>query len=319
MPVALIVAVIASLGIHVAALFGTGFDLEIEPEATALFAELRPTPMSLAIDEPAVKKVSPQRPKKISKRKEKTVHLSPVVGIPGVLPTVTSDHSSEPIVDASVSESAVSEPRLPSHGVIRYRVDRGDSGFEIGKAQHEWIISDGRYQLFSTIETTGVVWLFKSYFMEMESRGLLTVDGLRPDYFVIRRNRVETKEKAFFDWQTMKVLVGQSGEHVLAPGSQDLLSFNYQLGYLPHPEAGGSLPIATGKKYGVYHLESLGDEELEVPAGTMRTLHLRAPGENTTEIWLAYDYLMLPVKIRHVDKQGDSLVEVATEISVGTR
>ena len=203
--------------------------------------------------------------------------------------------------------------------MIRYRVERGDSGFEIGIARHEWTIDDGRYRLVSTIETTGLVWLFKDYRLETESRGRLTANGLQPDFFVIRRNRIETRGKAFFDWQTMKALVGQSGEHVLASGSQDLLSFNYQLGYLPHPEDGGSLPIATGRKYGIYRLKSLGDEEIGVPAGTMRTLHLRAPGENTTELWLAYKYLMLPVKIRHVDSKGDSLVEVATEISAGIK
>lgn len=37
---------------------------------------------------------------------------------------------------------------------------------------------------------------------------------------------------------------------------------------------------------------------------------------NTTELWLAYDYLMLPVKIRHVDRKGDSLVQVAIKIEV---
>ena len=49
----------------------------------------------------------------------------------------------------------------------------------------------------------------------------------------------------------------------------------------------------------------------------MRTLHLRAPGVNTTELWLAYDYLLLPVKIRHVDNKGGILVQVATEINFG--
>ena len=36
-----------------------------------------------------------------------------------------------------------------------------------------------------------------------------------------------------------------------------------------------------------------------------------------TELWLAYDYLLLPVKIRHVDNQGGSFVQVATAIRVG--
>ena len=77
---------------------------------------------------------------------------------------------------------------------------------------------------------------------------------------------------------------------------------------------GETLALATGKKYGLYRLEVIGEETLELPVGTMRTLHLRAPGVNTTELWLAYDYLMLPVKIRHLDPQGESLVQVATEI-----
>jgi len=48
----------------------------------------------------------------------------------------------------------------------------------------------------------------------------------------------------------------------------------------------------------------------------MRTLHLRVPGENMTEFWLAYDYLMLPVKIRHVDKKDAVLSNVATTIQL---
>ena len=203
--------------------------------------------------------------------------------------------------------------------MIRYRVDRGDSNFEIGVSRNEWEIDDGHYRLKSVIETTGLVWLFKAYRIEMESIGQMTPEGLRPESFAIRRNAKETKEKVLFDWQNMIVSVGEQSGQMLTNGAQDLLSFNYQLGYLPHPEAGGTLPIATGRKYGIYRLEVLGDEEIQVPAGTLRTLHLRAPGENTTELWLAYDYLLLPVKIRHIDSKGESLVQVATEIQLGNK
>jgi len=200
--------------------------------------------------------------------------------------------------------------------MIRYRVDRGDSNFEIGVSSNEWEIADGRYRLTSLVETSGLVWLIKAYRIEMESRGWLTAEGLRPESFVIRRNGQETREKATFDWENMTVRVGDRAEQALSFGAQDLLSFNFQLGYLAHPEAGSTLHIATGRKYGVYRIEVLGDEEIEVPAGVMRTLHLRAPGVNTTELWLAYDYLLLPVKIRHVDSKGDSFVQVATQIQV---
>ena len=49
----------------------------------------------------------------------------------------------------------------------------------------------------------------------------------------------------------------------------------------------------------------------------MKTLHLtklHLPGEDGTEIWLGMDYHYLPVKIRQIDKKGDSAEQVITEI-----
>ena len=77
------------------------------------------------------------------------------------------------------------------------------------------------------------------------------------------------------------------------------------------------LPITTGKKYDLYPLERVGDEMIETPVGQLQTLHLRAPGANTTELWLAYDYLLLPVRIRHEDKKGNSLVQTAIAVRLG--
>jgi hypothetical protein len=36
----------------------------------------------------------------------------------------------------------------------------------------------------------------------------------------------------------------------------------------------------------------------------------------TTEIWLAYDRALLPVKIQHVDRKGNLYVQVATAIEL---
>ncbi len=322
MPFALIIAFAASLGIHLAALFGPDIDLSTEPESMPLMAEMRPMPKPQI--EPVAKPKNPDVAKpKPQRKKAVTQSATPVLSVPDASsstvpviaapPLPASPATAAPEPAATVVAVA---PRLPARGKIRYRVDRGDSNFEIGYAQHEWEIVDGRYRLTSVLETTGLVWLFKAYRMEMESRGQMTAEGLQPEFFAIRRNGQETKEKAEFDWDKMTVRVGDRAEQSLAHGAQDLLSFNYQLGFLPHLEVGTTLPIATGRKYGVYRLEVLGDEEIELPAGLMRTLHLRAPGENATELWLAYDYLLLPVKIRHVDAKGDSFVQVATKIQL---
>ena len=329
MPFALILALAASLGIHVAALFGPEIELSTEPESVPLLAELKPMPMPKAPPEalaPPEKPAAAKAPKPRGKV-ETVASASPVLSIPEAsavgaaeaVATPASEAASPATPGMSAPESVTPlaiESRLPPHGMIRYRVDLGDSNFEIGVSRHEWEIVDGRYRLTSIVETSGLVWLIKAYRIEMESRGWLTSEGLRPESFAIRRNGKEAREKASFDWENMTVRVGDRAEQALNPGAQDLLSFNFQLGYLAHPEAGSRLYIATGRKYGVYQIEVLGDEEIEVPAGVMRTLHLRAPGVNTTELWLAYDYLLLPVKIRHVDNKGDSLIQVATQIQV---
>ena len=331
MPLVLILAFAASLGIHVAILFGPQFELSKQVETPPLMVELKPTPL------PPPQRAATLAPPKSIKAKAprrqvaRVASASPVISIPGQSPLSIPDNIAaaapasiaEPVPPASApaaepeSLAAPLVARLPPRGMISYRVDRGDSNFEIGFAQHEWTIADGHYRLTSVAETTGLVWLFKSIRIEMESRGLITAAGLQPQTFAVRRNGQPTRETAAFDWQAMTVRVADHGAQPLDEGAQDLLSFNYQLGFLDHPEAGNTLPIATGKKYEIYRLEVLGDEDVELPAGAMRTLHLRTPGENSTELWLAYDYLLLPVKIRYVDGQGDSFVQVATKIQVG--
>lgn len=323
MPFALIFALAASLGVHALALFGTDVDLATTPTPPPLVAELPP----LAKPQPPVK--PPQ--KKAARLPHGALRLappasaSPVLASPASADSSASSNLSDPSAAAVPAapeagdapppiDAAAPESRLPARGMIRYRVDRGDQGFAVGVSLHDWEVVDGAYRITALTETSGLAAFFKPLRIELESRGRLSAEGLQPESFSIRRDGRETREKAVFDWTQMTVRVADSAAQALGRGAQDLLSFHYQLGFLPHPAADNTLPIATGKKYETYRLESLGDEEIEIPAGKLRTLHLRAPGDNTTELWLAYDYSLLPVKIRHLDRDGDSFVQVATEI-----
>ncbi|MEI7430807.1 MAG: DUF3108 domain-containing protein [Betaproteobacteria bacterium] len=315
MPIALIIALAASFGIHVVALFGTDIELLNEPDTQLVLAELRPMPKALV--EPGKKLVKVAKPPRAPRLRNETVSsATPVMSVPEAATSVISESLAEQPAMASEPEAVAAISRLPEHGRIYYRVDRGDQGFEIGKSTSEWDIEDGNYHLRLVTETSGLVWLFKSYRLVMESRGRIAPDGLKPEVFSIRRNGADAGENATFDWENMQIRVGENAPQTMNQGTQDLLSFNYQLGFMPNPEVSNTLAITTGKKYGVYQLETLGDEEIEIPAGVMRTLHLRAPGANTTELWLAYDYLLLPVKIRHSDDKGGSFVQVALQIQL---
>jgi hypothetical protein len=214
--------------------------------------------------------------------------------------------------------SAGSIERLPPRGRILFRVDWGDSEFIIGGARQEWVIEDRRYRLVSTVETTGLASLFRSVDIDMESLGQIDDDGLRPEAFGVRRAGKKARERALFDWEAMRIRVNDADDYALDPGAQDLLSFYYQLAFLDIAAGRtGSMPLATGKKYSVYPLENLGDEAIESPLGILATRHLRSSGERLTDIWLAYEYRLLPVKIRHVDNKGNAFVQIATEIQFG--
>jgi hypothetical protein len=347
-------ALAVSLGLHAVALWVPEIDPASAPEAPLhLVAELRP-----ALPEPPPPAPAPvpdaevQRPEKAPatasrsppRKKERAIRPAmpttsttpatsiitapPVAGAAASIPARSGPAGAdEAAVDAAPPvEAAPPAPavptvvaaRLPPRGRIRFRVDRGDSGFEIGAAFQEWSFEAERYRLVSTVETTGLAWLLRSVDIAMESIGRISADGLQPEAFGVMRSGKKARERALFDWETMKVRVSQDSDHALDPGAQDMLSFYYQLGFLDiSPGQTASMPLATGKKYSVYHLENLGDERIEIPLGVLDTRHLRAPGDNVTEIWLAYEYRLLPVKIRHVDKQGDAFVQVATEIVFG--
>ena len=335
MPFSLIIALIVSLGIHLAVLFGPEIELPVNSDTPPIMVELKPQPIPSPVVAPVAKPkpaIAKKEKKPPHRDKETVVRATPVLRVPeSVAEAVESpdpaaglpspaETGAEAVAGPSIESAMEPEPvaapvesRLPPRGIIRYRVDSGDRNFQIGVARQEWEIVDGHYRLSSVLETVGVAWLFKSYRLDMESRGQVTADGLRPDAFVIRRNGKDSSEKASFDWGNMTVRVGNRAEQMLDKGAQDFLSFNYQLGFMRHAEAGSALPLATGKKYTVYRLDVLGDEEIDVPAGKMRTQHLQVPGESI-DLWLAYDYLLLPVKIRFVDRNDRVFVQVATQI-----
>jgi hypothetical protein len=330
MPVVLILAFAASLGVHALALFAPDVDLSIASEPPPLVAELKPVPKAAPLPEPMAEPVARTVPAKgrVARRRPAATTVSrPVPNVPespALIPesVAAPAPAAEPAPSAEVGsepEPAAPEPvqsRFPVRGLIRYRVDRGDQGFQIGVSTHDWAVVDGAYRITAVTDTSGLIGLFRPLRFEVESRGRLTAAGLLPEHVVSRQKGRGAEDTADFDWAAMQLHVSGRPVQTLRPGTQDLLSFPYQLGLISDFTPGSSLPIATGKKYANYRVEVVGDEEIQVPAGTFRCLHLRIPGVATTELWLAYDRSLLPVKIQHIDRKGDLFVQVATAIEL---
>ncbi|MFZ1900619.1 MAG: DUF3108 domain-containing protein [Azonexus sp.] len=315
MPLALLAALAGSLAIHAAALLG--MDVELfggGPEPAPLHAELRPPPAP-PMPPPAT---SPAPAKQVAKPAPKLATAAPTPQVVPVAPATEPAPEIAPEMPSTAPKTPTqpARPLLPASGTIRFAIYKESLGLQIGRAEHRWDFSeDGRYRLIGITETSGLVSLFKPIRIETESSGRLVAGGLQPERYRSLKNGRDANENADFDWSTAEVRLSRDGSvRPIAPGTQDILSLNYQLAYLGDLAGGSVFGVVTGKKYERYQVDSLGEEEIETPAGRFRTLHLRAMTDNVTEVWIALDHDRLPVKIRFTDKKGDSFEQVATEL-----
>jgi hypothetical protein len=323
MPLALLAALAGSLAIHAAALLG--MDVELfgggpEPDPVPLNAELRPPPAPPS-PPPAALPAPVKQAAKPAAKPARTPKLATAAPTPQVVPVAPA---TEPALEIarempSTAPKMSDQPAkslLPASGTIRFAIYKESLGLQIGRAEHRWDFSeDGRYRLIGITETSGLVSLFKPIRIETESSGRLVAGGLQPERYRSLKNGRDANENADFDWATAEVRLLRDGSvRPIAPGTQDILSLNYQLAYLGDLAGGSVLGVVTGKKYERYQVDSLGEEEIETPAGRFRTLHLRALTDNVTEVWIALDHDRLPVKIRFTDKKGDSFEQIATEL-----
>ena len=214
------------------------------------------------------------------------------------------------------STETAPEPKLPHSGTITYELFYGTDKLSIGRSVQTWSIDKTSYRLTSFSETTGIVGLFRPYQYAYVSEGSIGSSGFRPQSFSVRRGRGgERQAIARFDWEKGELTFGplESPSKVpLQAGTYDFLSFIYQLARSALSPGRRQLMITTGTKLNTYVLEVGVEENLQLPLGTVRAIpvkQIRAPGEESVQVWLAADGPQLPVKIRFLDREGRMSVE----------
>ena len=224
----------------------------------------------------------------------------------------------EPVPESEPRQAAA--PALPARAELRYTLFKGGDGLNVGNVVQVWQSDGTHYALTSSAEASGLFTLFMSGKHEQVSQGKIVAGGLQPESYSLQRGSANKRDEARFDWaaQTLHMTSrGQQSTVPLAPGTLDLLSFTWQFAF-SLPEAGEVPVILTnGRKLSSYRYTLLAEEVLDTPLGKLKTVHLsklRQPGEEGTEIWLGMDYHYLPVKIRQIDKKGDTAEQVITEI-----
>jgi hypothetical protein len=207
---------------------------------------------------------------------------------------------------------------LPSSMSITYSLT---SSFADGRAVYNWERDGDKYTITSEAEAVGFFTLFLEGRILQESTGTVTPEGLRPDRFVERKPGT-ANEGLQFDWTGHKVTFDRNNEKKtedLADNTVDWLSMIFQMAHMPPSGESYDLRVYTQRKLYKFNLKILGEEEIEIPIGKVRALHLRhidPEDGQVVDVWLGNDQHYLPVKLRYpVARNRLSVEQVATRVT----
>ena len=220
----------------------------------------------------------------------------------------------------SVTERQASDP-WPATGRVSYDVLRGENGLKLGEGVHRWQHANGRYEMSTVLETTGVAGLLYSFRYEQRSEGLLTAAGLVPERFTVTQ-KGRDPERASFDWGRGEVSIERRGRTRVYPvesADQDVLSVWHLAALANGRGLPDSLSLVTNRAVSEATLEVLGEESLRLPIGDLDTLRVRLEarsGKLTIDLWLSEAHALVPVRILMTDDRGEVLDQKAVAVEI---
>ena len=336
----LALAISAALHAGIIAGYGGRFGLPREPEVMRYSATLEAAAVAVEAA-PAAPQPPPRKPRKprraaLPSSIESLPPESATESLPEFepAPQVAQAAEESPLAKASEppEQLALAQPAAPIEpvapkfpkGALPAQLSIGytlTSPFVDGRAEYQWRREGDRYVISGEAEAVGFFTLFFEGQVTQESRGTLTDEGLRPDRFVERRPNAGP-EGVEFDWPSRTVTLSRGSNRntsSLDANSVDWLSMIFQLAHQPPKAEQFVLHVVTQRRLYEFKLRVLGEEEIEIPLGKVRTLHLRhdATGDReAVDVWLGIDQHYLPVKLRYPVARNRFMVEqVAHSIS----
>ena len=197
------------------------------------------------------------------------------------------------------------------------------SGMKVGKIEETYTRVANDYTLNSVTTPLGLLAMFKPEKVFLSSQGMITKQGLRPDYFEDKREGNPAKSsQARFDWPAKKLtLIRQTLRTPLdlPEGTQDRLSAMYQFMYINLKNIDTlDFFMTNGSKLDNYHYTVGVREKLDTPAGQFDSIYLETqnkPGESRTEIWLSAEN-NLPCKMLITDAHGDQYTQILSGLKI---
>ncbi|MES2355223.1 MAG: DUF3108 domain-containing protein [Pseudomonadota bacterium] len=191
----------------------------------------------------------------------------------------------------------------PSSVKATYEMYRNNILF--AQIEETYTAENGKYQIDSIANPAGMLTLISKDRITRLSKGTITQQGLRPEFFEEKRTGGD-KEKirsASFDWANQKIALsfdGKTETAALEPGTQDWGSLFYQFLFITPKKENVKVTIADGKKVESYLFRFTDEMNVTTDAGKFETLHYARSddkGERKTEIWLAKQKSFFPVRL----------------------
>jgi hypothetical protein len=316
----LLAAAALSVAAHAALLAGSWVTPpEPVPELPPLTARLQPQPAPAA----APRAAKPQQPPP-QRRIAAAPRWSapPEIAIPAAqepVPVAEPAPAPEPVVVASAAPTVFQAPEapplpsFPRKGRITYLLTMGPDHTPVGRTVQTWEFDGTQYTLGSQSESTGLIEMLRPHRYHYLSKGTVSDQGLRPERFLasVKRGSRSEESLAVFNWEQGEVRLGRLPQQTtvtLPAGSQDIISFMYQLALVPPAPGRITMPFTRGRQLETTSFDVLPAESIDTPLGRLRAVPVvqtREDGHESLAVWLATEYRNLPIRIRFFNRDGE--------------
>jgi hypothetical protein len=285
---------------------------------TATLRELPPPPPVVAPAPPPPAKSAARRataPRHVEARVDEPPATEPAASpaaapaTPAPSPTARAAAAEAPLAEAADVPPAAppSGKALPPRVDLAYKIYLGHHDFLIGDATYRFEHSGSRYRIYTVGRAKGLAALLVRGEGRLESRGIITDEGLQPVEFTFERSDTGKHEAARFDWEAgIVTLAGDKSAPIDTP-MFDALSLMWQYYFTPPDARRVAFSLATTRRVTRYTVTHEGDEALRWGEGTIATERwhrVSDDGNGDSYVWLAPSLRYLPVKMRLANKRG---------------
>ena len=215
--------------------------------------------------------------------------------------------------------ASVTMPVLPPRVDLAYNVYYGTRGFLIGEAVYRFEHADNQYRMATVGKARGLAALVLRGQGKVQSRGLITANGLQPLEFDVERGGPDRRESAVFDWEAGIVTMHENKTAALDIPTYDPMTIMWQFYFTPPTTDEVSFSLATPRRMTRYTITREETEKIEWAQGTVdaERWHRRSDdGKTDAYVWLAPTLRYLPVKMRVVNTDRGTVEVLLSSIRI---